>query len=479
MKKVSNRSYKNFAPILLCSCLLSQEPFLEIRPYTPPSFEQYSVSHNIDHHYPQTNQIDDLFLRFDGMEFTENLLYPDCLSGLSCYDGHAGVDYYMPFYNPILAPADGYVLWASFSPPADPCPGGITPNGDQGTIIIAHGNSYYTVYLHMADPLTVSVGDNVTTGDTLGFNGNTGCAINAHLHFEVRKDHWFFDSNEPYTVDPFGWWHNNADPIEEFRNNRSEWLWVSDLSVDDGDNGFQRFQGPEWTYLNSGFNNDCWVAPSVNNFSDSRHYAIWVPYLENAGEYNIEIFIPNGVDAATEAIYELYIKNEDGTSLQTDFVVNQRSNPDNFTVFTTAELPSGSNCSIILRDVVNPSSTGLNVVFDAIRFTPTFSSISSEKFDADHINARKIIIESVFPNPFNSSTTIRYNIKEKGQVNISIFNSSGKRIRYVYNNNQTSGTYHFNWDGKSQSGYSLSSGLYFFSIESNGESTVKKLVYLK
>ena len=71
---------------------------------------------------------------------------------------------------------------------------GFAPNGDQGTIIIAHGNGYYTVYLHMEPPLNVSVGDNVTTGDTLGFAGNTGCAINVHLHFEIRKDNWFFDT---------------------------------------------------------------------------------------------------------------------------------------------------------------------------------------------------------------------------------------------------------------------------------------------
>ena len=91
----------------------------------------------------------------------------------------------MPFDNPILAPADGYVLWSSFSPAADPCPGGITPNGDQGTIIVAHGNGYYTVYLHLNEPLNVSVGDNVVVGDTLGFNGNTGCAPVSYTHLTL------------------------------------------------------------------------------------------------------------------------------------------------------------------------------------------------------------------------------------------------------------------------------------------------------
>ena len=52
-----------------------------------------------------------------------------------------------------------------------PLPWWISPNGDQGTIILAHGNDYFTVYLHMMPPLMVNVGDNVITGDTLGFTG--------------------------------------------------------------------------------------------------------------------------------------------------------------------------------------------------------------------------------------------------------------------------------------------------------------------
>jgi len=475
MKKVSKVSYIIFC---LISQILSQEPFLEIRPYVPPSFEQYPVSHNVDHHFPYTNQADNVFLRFDGIEFTENLLYPDCLSGSSCYDGHAGVDYYMPFNNPILAPADGYVLWASFSPAADPCPGGISPNGDQGTIIVAHGNGYYTVYLHMNDPLNVSVGDNVVVGDTLGFNGNTGCAINAHLHFEVRKNNWFFDSNEPYVVDPFGWWGNSIDPIESIRNNRSEWLWTSNSLIDDGDNGFQRFTGPDWTYLNNGFNNDSWIAPAVENFSESRHYAIWVPYIEQSSEHNIEIYIPPNVDASTEAIYELNIKYEDGLSINTDIVVNQNINPGVFHTIETIELPSGYNCSIILRDVVGSSSSGSSVVFDAIRFTPVSSSVNLENND-NHIFADQIIIQSIFPNPFNSSTKIQYKTKKTGDVSIAIFDLFGKKLAEFYNKNQPRGLHHFKWDGKTENGFSLPTGLYFFSISLNGLNSTQKFIYLK
>ncbi len=111
----------------------------------------------------------------------------------------------------------------------------------------------------MNPPLNVSVGENVLTGDTLGFNGNSGCAVDAHLHFEIRKGNWYFNSTDPWAIDPYGWWGSFTDPIEQVRDNRSDWLWISSDLIDDGDNGFQRYQGPNWSYFNFGYDNDSWI----------------------------------------------------------------------------------------------------------------------------------------------------------------------------------------------------------------------------
>ena len=458
--------------------LFSQDPFLEIRPFTPPSFEQYPASQYVDHHHPYSNQTDNLFLRFDGREFSDDVIYPSCLSGSSCYDGHAGVDYFMPYGTPLLAPANGYVLWASFSEAADPCPGGITPNGEQGTIIIAHGNDYFTVYLHMSPPLNVAVGQNVETGDTLGFAGNSGCAINTHLHFEIRKGNWFFDTAEPYAVDPFGWWHTSFDPIENFRGNRSEWLWVSNDLIDDGDNGFQRFQGPDWSYLNTGFNNDSWSAPTANNMEESRHYAIWVPFLEDSGEHNIDIYIPEGIEVSTEGIYEIRIKGSDGTSTKTDIVVDQSLNQGSFQTISTLSLPAGSQSSIVLRDVVGESSEGSSVVFDAIRFSPNFTTSTFEERNSEAQKSDSLI-KSVFPNPFNSSAIINYETTIGGNIIINIVDALGRK---VYNEQlfySEPGKHSFIWNGKTELGKELPSGVYLISFTSNEEFSAEKVLYLK
>ncbi len=476
MKKLSIMSFMNLCILLCAGGVFAQEPFLELRPFLPPGFEQYPASQHVDHHHPYSNQTDNLFLRFDGVEFVDDVIYPDCLSGSSCYDGHAGIDYFMPHNTPIIAPADGYVLWASFSPPADPCPGGITPNGDQGTIILAHSNDYFTVYLHMTPPLNVSVGNNVEAGDTLGFAGNTGCAINTHLHFEVRKGNWFFDTNEPYAVDPFGWWGESIDPIEEIRQNRSHWLWVSENLVDDGDNGFQRFQGPDWTYINEGFNNDCWTSPATTE-GTGGHYAIWAPHAENPGEYDIEVYIPADVGGATGAIYELYVKGENGTSVKSEIVVDQTTNTGEFKNIGSAPLLSGASLGVVLRDVVTQGSSGASVVFDAIRITPITSKTSplfNEKKPQENVK-----LTDVFPNPFNSNVVVTYELQKQTDVFIGIVDLSGRLVLQEHLKGKSAGTHVYRWSGENIAGKEYPSGVYVFSITSGGVSQSKKIAYIK
>ena len=49
-----------------------------------------------------------------------------------------------------------------------------------------NGNTYVSLYAHMQSPASVSVGQTVSKGDTLGYVGNTGYSFGNHLHLELR-----------------------------------------------------------------------------------------------------------------------------------------------------------------------------------------------------------------------------------------------------------------------------------------------------
>jgi hypothetical protein len=84
------------------------------------------------------------------------------------------------------------------------------------------------------------------------------------------------------------------------------------------------------------------------------------------------------------------------------------------------------------------------------------------------------------PNPFNPSTVIRYSIAQTGPVTIRIFNAGGALVRTLVDAPHAPGEYTVRWDGNDGGGRRLSSGVYFYRIDSGGGfHDSKKLILLK
>lgn len=87
---------------------------------------------------------------------------------------HTGIDFAVGTGYPIKAAGPGIVVWAG-------------PRGGYGNaVIIDHRNGLATLYGHQSR-VNVAVGDKVSTGQVIGFVGQTGLATGPHLHFEVRE----------------------------------------------------------------------------------------------------------------------------------------------------------------------------------------------------------------------------------------------------------------------------------------------------
>jgi hypothetical protein len=85
-----------------------------------------------------------------------------------------------------------------------------------------------------------------------------------------------------------------------------------------------------------------------------------------------------------------------------------------------------------------------------------------------------------YPNPFNSSTVIEFALPVRAKVNISIFNVLGQRVKTVVDDEYEAGRYMADWDGTSENGQAVASGMYFYKIEADNKySNTKKLMILK
>ncbi len=84
-----------------------------------------------------------------------------------------------------------------------------------------------------------------------------------------------------------------------------------------------------------------------------------------------------------------------------------------------------------------------------------------------------------YPNPFNASTTICFQLPQPGQVSLIIYDGLGNRIRTLGNNKIDSDYYSVIWDGKNEAGKPMPSGIYFCQLKTESYTKIKKMLLLR
>jgi hypothetical protein len=69
-----------------------------------------------------------------------------------------------------------------------------------------------------------------------------------------------------------------------------------------------------------------------------------------------------------------------------------------------------------------------------------------------------------YPNPFNPTTTIKYQIPENARVKIVIYNMLGQLVKTIVDEAEEAGYYSVQWDGKNEYGVNVTSGVYVYRI---------------
>ncbi|MBN2009823.1 T9SS type A sorting domain-containing protein [candidate division KSB1 bacterium] len=84
-----------------------------------------------------------------------------------------------------------------------------------------------------------------------------------------------------------------------------------------------------------------------------------------------------------------------------------------------------------------------------------------------------------YPNPFNPTTVISYQLSATGVVNLSIFNIKGQLVRTVVSGKQASGYQHVQWDGRNNYGQQVSSGVYLYRLRAGEQVQTRRMVLMK
>ena len=87
----------------------------------------------------------------------------------------------------------------------------------------------------------------------------------------------------------------------------------------------------------------------------------------------------------------------------------------------------------------------------------------------------KFELSQNYPNPFNSETAFKLTIAKEGNITLTIFDLLGREVRQLINEYKKVGYYIVKWDGKDNSGNSVSAGIYFCQMRGEGFNKTKKI----
>jgi hypothetical protein len=108
-----------------------------------------------------------------------------------------------------------------------------------------------------------------------------------------------------------------------------------------------------------------------------------------------------------------------------------------------------------------------------IKVKPDGSGIDEE------ITAGSFSLSPAGPNPFTTKTSFIYELPGETDVNISVYNLFGQKVRDLYSGRQYSGVHFVDWDGMGDSGEKLSSGIYFLRVETEEREASTKVMFVR
>ena len=103
---------------------------------------------------------------------------------------------------------------------------------------------------------------------------------------------------------------------------------------------------------------------------------------------------------------------------------------------------------------------------------PNLTNISLDEYR--NLTPTEFLLGQNFPNPFNNTTSIKYQIPHASEVDLSIFNVRGQIVAILVSQRQNAGTYKVIWNTAE-----ISSGVYYYQLRTNYKTITKKMILIK
>lgn len=94
-------------------------------------------------------------------------------------------------------------------------------------------------------------------------------------------------------------------------------------------------------------------------------------------------------------------------------------------------------------------------------------------------NVKVTALNGNYPNPFNPTTSISFDLAQDGPVSLDIYNVKGQKVKTLVNDRMVAGSHTIQWNGTDNSNKKVGSGIYFYNMKSGKYTNTRKMILMK
>lgn len=194
--------------------------------------------------------------------------------------------------------------------------------------------------------------------------------------------------------------------------------------------------------------------------------------------FEIGIFNPNGQNMMMWPMMGGHISFNNQVQIQLHYneIQLQGFNIDENTIEVKAWDESSSSWVPVSSAVVNTADNTVTLSSNDLSsyYILTGQQLSLGVDDQQSLILKGFALEQNYPNPFNPSTSIRFRLNRSAQVRLSVYNVLGQKVVDLLNQRMDAGEYAIDFDASG-----LTSGIYFYELNVDGQSQVRKMNLMK
>ncbi len=124
-------------------------------------------------------------------------------------------------------------------------------------------------------------------------------------------------------------------------------------------------------------------------------------------------------------------------------------------------------------------SAGVNYIYrlSKVSTTGTINSIGTTSVNETVPVFTQLF--SAYPNPFNPSTTLKYNLAKENHITMLVYDVLGRQVKQLINQKQPAGEYSVQWNGSTDSGQLAPSGTYLIRMNAGNTTHLQKVLFIK